>query len=313
MLKHEVKEEDQNEMETHVAVEGVDNETYLHEGGMMEDQSLHQEMIEEEVEEHQISMEQNEEEEEEAAHKILGLQTGATEDDDIYMSTDHVGHGDVEMGSESHDTVTSDVSKADANSRSVYVGNVDYQVTVEELRDHFAACGNISRVTIMMNKQTGAPMGYGFIEFHKTEGATNALMLDETELRERIIKVQIKRKNLPGMGRCSNRGGRGGSFFGGNTSAVGNMTEAFQSMMMNPMMMSMMSMFNQTMSGGLRGAHRGRGRGGALGGSASNSRGRGVHGYNSNTLSGNNSAGGSGISSGSNLGNSGDLKRNLKR
>jgi len=312
------REEDLNEMETHViASDGVDNEDYLLDGpleaeggGVMDEQSHLQEMIDEEEEDHQITLEQNEEEE--AAHKILGLQAGGTEDDDIYMSTEH-GHGDIDMGSESHDTATSDVSKADANSRSVYVGNVDYQVTVEDLRDHFAACGNISRVTIMMNKSTGAPMGYGFIEFHKNEGATNALMLDETELRERIIKVQIKRKNIPGMGRCSSRGGRGGSFFGGggNTSAVGNMTEAFQSMMMNPMMMSMMTMMNQSMSGGRGGGgNRGRGRGGV--GSSSN---RGRAG-GSNSMSSNNTTGGIGVGgAGGNAGVNGnnDLKRSLKR
>ncbi|KAL6760369.1 hypothetical protein V8C86DRAFT_2554248 [Haematococcus lacustris] len=39
-------------------------------------------------------------------------------------------------------------SKAEADSRSIYVGNVDYLCTTEELQQHFEACGSTNRVTI---------------------------------------------------------------------------------------------------------------------------------------------------------------------
>eukprot|EP00915_Cephaloidophora_sp_WS-2016_P007068 GHVH01009560.1.p1 GENE.GHVH01009560.1~~GHVH01009560.1.p1 ORF type:complete len:269 (+),score=40.40 GHVH01009560.1:68-808(+) len=186
-----------------------------------------------------------ERDEEAVAHKILGLQH-QEDNEDVYMDGDN---GEVEIGTE----MSGSIEKS-SREKSVYVGNVDYSVTVEELRDHFAACGAINRVTICVNKQTGSPLGYGYIEFTKPEGAGNALMLDETELKERIIKVALKRKNIPGMGRYSGRGARGG--FMANQ---GNMNEAFQNMMVNPMMMSMMM---SMMGGGGNMMGRGRGRGG---------------------------------------------------
>lgn len=49
---------------------------------------------------------------------------------------------------------------ADAiDEKSIYVGQVDYEATPEELRAHFAPCGTINRVTIMCDKTTGHPKG----------------------------------------------------------------------------------------------------------------------------------------------------------
>lgn len=53
-----------------------------------------------------------------------------------------------------------DRDSADVDSRSVYVGNVDYGTTPEELQGHFQACGTINRITIICDKWTGHPKGY---------------------------------------------------------------------------------------------------------------------------------------------------------
>lgn len=45
------------------------------------------------------------------------------------------------------------------DEKSIYVGQVDYEATPEELRAHFAPCGTINRVTIMCDKITGHPKG----------------------------------------------------------------------------------------------------------------------------------------------------------
>jgi len=50
-------------------------------------------------------------------------------------------------------------SKESIDSRSVYVGNVDYGTTPEELQTHFKGCGTINRVTIICDKFTGHPKG----------------------------------------------------------------------------------------------------------------------------------------------------------
>jgi hypothetical protein len=45
---------------------------------------------------------------------------------------------------------------------SIYVGQVDYEASPEELRGHFSPCGTINRVTIMCDKLSGQPKGYKF-------------------------------------------------------------------------------------------------------------------------------------------------------
>lgn len=50
--------------------------------------------------------------------------------------------------------------KESIDAQSVYVGNVDYSVTPEELQSHFASCGSVNRVTILCDKFTGHPKGY---------------------------------------------------------------------------------------------------------------------------------------------------------
>jgi polyadenylate-binding protein 2 len=49
--------------------------------------------------------------------------------------------------------------KEDIDARSVFVGNVDYAATPEEIQNHFKSCGSINRVTILLDKFTGQPKG----------------------------------------------------------------------------------------------------------------------------------------------------------
>lgn len=92
--------------------------------------------------------------------------------------------------------------------RSVYVGNVDYSSKPQELQEYFKACGRINRVTIMVDKFTGRPKGFAYIEFMEVESISHALLLNETLFRGRQIKVIAKRKNIPGFSRGRGRGGR---------------------------------------------------------------------------------------------------------
>lgn len=103
-------------------------------------------------------------------------------------------------------------NKEDIDARSVYVGQVDYGATPEELQKHFASCGSINRVTIVMDKYTHHPKGFAYIEFAEPALVPNALVLNESIFRGRQLKVTPKRTNVPGMtrGRGRGRGGRGG-------------------------------------------------------------------------------------------------------
>lgn len=89
--------------------------------------------------------------------------------------------------------------KGEVDSRSVYVGNVDYSATAEELEAHFHGCGSINRVTILCNKFTGHPKGYAYVEFSEKDAVKMAETLDESLFKGRPIKVTPKRTNRPGI------------------------------------------------------------------------------------------------------------------
>jgi polyadenylate-binding protein 2 len=101
------------------------------------------------------------------------------------------------------------------DSRSVYVGNVDYASTPEELQAHFQSCGTINRVTIICDKFTGQPKGYAYIEFADSSHVENAMALNESLFRSRLIKVTPKRTNIPGFGFNKRARGRGRGMFRG--------------------------------------------------------------------------------------------------
>lgn len=52
--------------------------------------------------------------------------------------------------------------KESVDSRSIFVGNVDYSASPEDIQAHFQSCGSINRVTILLDKFTGQPKGYVF-------------------------------------------------------------------------------------------------------------------------------------------------------
>jgi polyadenylate-binding protein 2 len=50
--------------------------------------------------------------------------------------------------------------REDIDARSIFVGNVDYGASPEEIQAHFQSCGQINRVTILLDKFTGHPKGF---------------------------------------------------------------------------------------------------------------------------------------------------------
>ncbi|KAK4776828.1 hypothetical protein SAY86_005516 [Trapa natans] len=96
------------------------------------------------------------------------------------------------------DAATSQANKEEVDSRSVFVGNVDYSCTPEEVQQHFQSCGTVNRITIRTDK-FGQPKGYAYVEFLEPEAVQEALLLNESELHGRQLKVTAKRTNVPGM------------------------------------------------------------------------------------------------------------------
>merc|ERR1719456_2043051 len=97
---------------------------------------------------------------------------------------------------------------AEVDRRSVYIGNVDYGSVPEELQEHFKSCGAINRITILVDKWTGSPKGFAYIEFGDEQGVQNSLLLNDSLFRGRQLKVIQKRTNLPGMAKGKGKKGK---------------------------------------------------------------------------------------------------------
>lgn len=101
---------------------------------------------------------------------------------------------------------TADIPKDSSDNRSIYVGNVDYSATPEDLQSHFQSCGMISRITILCDKYTGHPKGYAYVEFAEENSVVNAMALNDSLFKGRLIKVMSKRANIHGYNRGRGRG-----------------------------------------------------------------------------------------------------------
>ncbi len=95
----------------------------------------------------------------------------------------------------------------------IYVGNLSYDVTEEELRQEFMAFGEIESLNIITDKYSGRPKGFGFVEMPSvSEGQAAITGLNGKTLKDRTLNVNAARP------RTDDRGGGGGGSFGGRKS-----------------------------------------------------------------------------------------------
>lgn len=88
---------------------------------------------------------------------------------------------------------------------SIYVGNLSYEVTQEDLSNVFAEYGVVKRVQLPTDRETGKPRGFGFVEMESEEVEAKAIeALDGAEWMGRVMKVNKARPR-------EDRGGRTGS------------------------------------------------------------------------------------------------------
>jgi len=96
----------------------------------------------------------------------------------------------------------------------LYVGNLSYEVTEEDLKQSFEQFGQVESVAIITDKFTGKSKGFGFVEMaSKAEGQSAIDGLNGKELKGRTLNVNEARP------RTENRGGRGG--YGGGRGGRG--------------------------------------------------------------------------------------------
>lgn len=77
---------------------------------------------------------------------------------------------------------------------NIYVGNLSYQLSDDELRQAFEQFGTVSSATIIMDKATGRSKGFGFVEMPDQASGEQAIKeLDGADLKGRNIKVNEAR------------------------------------------------------------------------------------------------------------------------
>jgi len=93
---------------------------------------------------------------------------------------------------------------------NIFVGNLSFQTTQEDLLATFSQFGNVERVNIITDRDTGQPRGFAFVEMTNAQEAQTAIeQLNGAELNGRALNVNEARPKPSGSG------GRGG-FGGGN-------------------------------------------------------------------------------------------------
>lgn len=91
---------------------------------------------------------------------------------------------------------------------NIFVGNLSYQTTQDELYSAFANYGGVERVNVVTDRDTGQPRGFAFVEMtNSTEAETAIAQLNGAELNGRAINVNEARPKPAGGGSFSNRGG----------------------------------------------------------------------------------------------------------
>ncbi|MDX2016569.1 MAG: RNA-binding protein, partial [Planctomycetota bacterium] len=100
----------------------------------------------------------------------------------------------------------------------LYVGNLSFQTSEAQLRDMFAAFGEVTSASLVMDRETGRPRGFGFVEFANGDDAKNAINeMNGKNVDGRDLTVNEARPREGGGG----GGGRGGFGGGGGRGGSG--------------------------------------------------------------------------------------------
>jgi RNA recognition motif-containing protein len=103
-------------------------------------------------------------------------------------------------------------------NNKLFVGNLSFNITENDLQDAFAAHGTVMEANLMMDRMTGRPRGFGFITMSTPEEAEKAIeALNGAQLDGRALTVNIARprEERSGGGGGGGGGRRGGGGYGG--------------------------------------------------------------------------------------------------
>ncbi|MFC1871183.1 RNA recognition motif domain-containing protein [Chloroflexota bacterium] len=98
----------------------------------------------------------------------------------------------------------------------IYIGNLSYEVTEEDLRQEFVAFGEVTSVSVITDKYSGRPKGFAFVEMAtKSEAEAAIADLNGKTLKDRTIMVNEARPRTDNRSGGGYRDGRSGGFGGG--------------------------------------------------------------------------------------------------
>ena len=99
-------------------------------------------------------------------------------------------------------------------STKLYVGNLSFRVTSDDLQEHFATAGEVSSANVVMDRETGRSRGFGFVEMASEDAANNAIAQfngQEYDGRNMVVnEARPREDSRGGGGGGGGRGGRGG-------------------------------------------------------------------------------------------------------
>ncbi len=99
--------------------------------------------------------------------------------------------------------------------KSIYVGNLPYSVTEDEVKELFAPFGEVQSVKMVNDKETGRPKGFGFVQMDDTAAAAAIAELDGKQFGGRGLRVNEARERSERPPRSFDGPRGGGRSFGG--------------------------------------------------------------------------------------------------
>jgi cold-inducible RNA-binding protein len=82
-------------------------------------------------------------------------------------------------------------------NKKLYVGNLPYTVTLDQLKDYFSGAGTVIDAVVIIDSQTGRSKGFGFVEFEKEEDAKKAIeMFGGKDFQGRTLVVNEARPKV---------------------------------------------------------------------------------------------------------------------
>ena len=99
-------------------------------------------------------------------------------------------------------------------SNKLFVGNLSFDTTENDLQDAFSAHGTVTETNLMMDRVSGRPRGFGFITMNSAEEAQKAISaMNGAQLGGRALTVNVakpREERAPGSGGRREYGGSGG-------------------------------------------------------------------------------------------------------